>query len=115
MDKIIVLENIYYDLDKWDIRDDAALELDKLVTMLVDNPEIKIELSSHTDDRAPDQYNMQLSERRAKSAVNYLVSQGIDPNRLITLYYGETKPIADNSTTEGRAKNRRVEMKVVFE
>lgn len=114
VDKIIVLDNIYYDLDKWDIRDDAAIELDKLVTMLVDNPEIKIELSSHTDDRAPDQYNMQLSERRAKSAVNYLVSQGIDATRLKAKGYGETKLIIQKAETEEEHQvNRRTEFKIL--
>lgn len=114
VDKIIVLENIYYDLDKWNIRDDAALELDKLVTMLTDNPEIKIELSSHTDSRAPDQYNIELSQRRAKSAVQYLVSQGIDPARLTAKGYGETKLIIENAETEEEHQvNRRTEFKIL--
>lgn len=92
INKIFVLENIYYDLDKWDIRPDAAQELDKLVTLLQDNPEIKIELSSHTDSRASDSYNMRLSQRRANSAVEYIVQQGIDPTRLVAKGYGESKP-----------------------
>ncbi|MDH5476659.1 MAG: OmpA family protein, partial [Cyclobacteriaceae bacterium] len=114
VDKIIVLENIYYDLDKWDIRDDAALELDKLVTMLMDNPEIKIELSAHTDSRAPDQYNMELSQRRAKSAVNYIVSQGVKASRLTAKGYGETKLIIQNAETEEEHQvNRRTEFKIL--
>ena len=114
VDKIFVLENIYYDLDKWDIRDDAAIELDKLVQILADNPEIKIELSSHTDIRAPDDYNLKLSERRAKSAVNYMVTQGIDPARLTAKGYGETKLIVKEAETEEEHQvNRRTEFKIL--
>src|SRR5690606_25430746 len=71
-----VLEDIYYDFDKHNIRPDAALILDKLVKVMIDNPTLKIELSSHTDSRGSDSYNMKLSERRAKSAVDYLISKG---------------------------------------
>ncbi|MGZ3900232.1 MAG: OmpA family protein, partial [Bacteroidia bacterium] len=82
IEKPIVLDNIYYDLDKWDIRADAARELDKLVIVLNENPKIFIELSSHTDSRAGDQYNLVLSDKRAKAAVDYLVMKGIDMKRL---------------------------------
>jgi len=73
----IKIENIYYDLDKWFIRPDAAKELDKLVKVLKDNPTLEIELSSHTDCRATAKYNMQLSSKRAEAAVNYIASQGV--------------------------------------
>lgn len=113
-DKIFVMENIYYDLDRYEIRDDAALELDKLVTILKDNPEIKIELSSHTDDRQTDQYNLRLSERRAQSAVSYIVSQGIEAARMIARGYGESKLIIPNATTEEEHQvNRRTEFKII--
>ncbi|HNP18360.1 MAG TPA: OmpA family protein [Fulvivirga sp.] len=113
-DKIFVLENIYYDLDKYDIRDDAALELDKLVTILKDNPDIKIELSSHTDDRQTEQYNLKLSERRAQAAVDYIVSQGINRTRLVARGYGESKLIIQNATTEEQHQvNRRTEFKIL--
>jgi peptidoglycan-associated lipoprotein len=112
--KIFVLENIYYDLDRYEIRDDAALELDKLVTVLQDNPEIKIELSSHTDDRQTDQYNLKLSERRAQSAVDYIASQGIEKDRLTARGYGESKLIIPNATTEEQHQvNRRTEFKIL--
>lgn len=112
--KIFVLENIYYDLDKAEIRKDAARELDKLVTILQDNPELKIELSSHTDARAPDNYNLDLSQRRAKSAVDYLISQGIDSNRLVARGYGETKLIIPFAETEEEHQvNRRTEFKIL--
>ena len=112
--KTFVLENIYYDLDKWDIRDDAAIELDKLVTILNDNPELKIELSSHTDDRQTDAYNLRLSERRAQSAVSYIISQGVTGDRLVAKGYGESKLlIAKAKTEEEHQVNRRTEFKIL--
>ncbi len=85
----IKIENIYYDLDRWNIRPDAAIELDKLYAILVEYPTMKIELRSHTDSRAPDDYNLLLSQRRATSAVNYLISKGIDATRMKGKGYGE--------------------------
>lgn len=123
LDKAIVLENIYYDLDRDEIRPDAAMELDKLVTVLKDNPEIKIELSSHTDSRQTAAYNDDLSKRRAQSAVNYIVSEGIDPDRLIAKGYGESQLLISDEeinklpTEEAREaahqRNRRTEFKVI--
>ena len=111
--KPIVMENIYYDLDKADIRPDAAIELDKLAQLMRDNPEIEIELASHTDDRAPDDYNLDLSDRRARSAVQYLVSQGINTTRMVARGYGETQLIIKNAGTEEEHQiNRRTEFKV---
>ena len=117
--KIFVLNNIYFDLDKSDIRPDAAAELDKLVDLLTDNPEIKIEMSSHTDSIASNSYNIQLSQRRAESTVRYLISKGIAPDRLVAKGYGEEKPIARNTNPdgtdnpEGRQRNRRTEFKIL--
>ncbi|MFC3416880.1 OmpA family protein [Algoriphagus hitonicola] len=114
LDKSIILENIYYDLDKAEIRPDAAAELDKLVQILKDNPTIRIELSSHTDSRSSDQYNLDLSQRRAQSAVDYIVSQGIDEDRLVAKGYGETQLIIENAQTEEEHQvNRRTEFKVI--
>ncbi|HEY0651552.1 MAG TPA: OmpA family protein [Chryseosolibacter sp.] len=119
LNKYFVVENIYYDLDKWNIKPEAAKELDKLVQLLVDNPEIKIELSSHTDSIATVEYNMTLSQRRAESAVNYLVEHGIAPDRLVAKGYGELRPIARNTNPdgtdnpEGRERNRRTEFKIL--
>lgn len=111
--KAIVVENIFYDLDKADIRPDAGLELDKLVQTLVDNPKITIELSSHTDVRGKDAYNLDLSDRRAKSAVAYIISKGIDPARITAKGYGETRLIVKNAKTEEEhQRNRRTEFKV---
>lgn len=114
LERSIVLDNIYYDLDKADIRPDAALELNKLVKILKDNPSIRIELSSHTDDRASDSYNDALSQRRAESAVAYIVSQGIDASRLVAKGYGKRQLIIANATTEEEHQtNRRTEFKVI--
>jgi outer membrane protein OmpA-like peptidoglycan-associated protein/tetratricopeptide (TPR) repeat protein len=87
----IVLKNIYYDFDKADIRPDAAIELDKLVKIMKDNPTIIVELGSHTDSRGTDQYNQKLSKRRADSAVKYIISKGITANRITAKGYGETR------------------------
>lgn len=117
--KIFMLNNIYFDLDKSDIRSDAARELDKLVDLLTDNPEIKIEMASHTDSIASRAYNMQLSQRRAESTVSYLISKGIAPDRLVAKGYGEEKPIARNTNPDGtdnpdgRQRNRRTEFKIL--
>lgn len=113
-DKRFVLDNIFYDLDKWDIREDAAIELDKLVTILRDNPELKIELSSHTDDRQTDAYNLRLSDRRARSAVDYIISQGIAGDRLVAKGYGESQLLIANAKTEEEHQvNRRTEFKIL--
>jgi outer membrane protein OmpA-like peptidoglycan-associated protein len=114
LEKAIVLENIYYDLDKAEIRSDAATELDKLVKLLQDNPKIRIELSSHTDARSSDSYNLDLSQRRAQSAVDYMVSKGIAADRLVAKGYGETQLIIrDAKTEEEHQVNRRTEFKVI--
>lgn len=119
INKIFVVENIYYNFNRAEIRDDAAKELDKLVQLLIDNPEIKIELGSHTDSIDDNSYNLQLSQRRAESAVRYIVQHGIAPDRLVAKGYGEERPIARNTNPDGtdnpvgRQKNRRTEFKIL--
>ncbi|WP_140939600.1 OmpA family protein [Sphingobacterium lumbrici] len=113
-----VLENIYYDFDKHNIRPDAAIILDKLVTTLRNNPTLRIELSSHTDSRGSDSYNMKLSDRRAKSAVDYIVSKGIAADRLVAKGYGETRLVNKcankvKCTEEEHQQNRRTEVEVL--
>ncbi|MBC5774502.1 OmpA family protein [Pontibacter sp. KCTC 32443] len=113
-EKAIVLENIFYDFDKADIRPDAAIELDKLVEVLNDNPNISIELSSHTDVRGSDVYNQDLSQRRAESAVEYIISKGIDRSRITAKGYGESRLVVKNAKTDAEhQRNRRTEFKVV--
>ncbi|MFD3002884.1 OmpA family protein [Pontibacter toksunensis] len=117
-DKPIVLDNIFYDLDKHNIRPDAAKELDKLVQTLNDNPTIRIELSSHTDSRQSHRYNEMLSQLRAQAAVDYIISKGINRDRLKAKGYGETKLI--NRCKDGvscfeaeHQENRRTEFKIL--
>ncbi len=115
---VVRLDNIYYDYGKSDIRSDAAQELNKLVRILQDNPTMKIELSSHTDARGGDAYNLKLSDARAASAVKYINSQGIDASRLVAKGYGETKLLnrcANNvqCSDEEHQFNRRTEFKIL--
>lgn len=116
--KPINLKNIHYDLDKFFIREEAKAELNKLVQFMKDNPKINVELSSHTDSRASDDYNKTLSQNRANAAVDYLVSKGINKIRLKPIGYGETKLLNKCSngvdcTEEQHQLNRRTEMKVI--
>jgi outer membrane protein OmpA-like peptidoglycan-associated protein len=119
LNKVFVVDNIYYNFNRAEIREDAAKELDKLVQLLIDNPEIKIELGSHTDSVDSDSFNLLLSQRRAESAVRYIVQNGIAPDRIVAKGYGESKPIARNTNPdgtdnpEGRQKNRRTEFKIL--
>ncbi len=114
----IVLENIHYDFDKWFIRSDAIPDLMELFAVLKDNPEIQIELSSHTDSRGSDPYNMVLSRKRAASAKAFLVERGVRPDRIIPQGYGESKLV--NECDDGvecdedkHFANRRTEFKIV--
>ncbi len=112
------LENIYYDFDKHNIRPDAAAILDELVRTMRDNPTLKIELSSHTDSRGSDAYNMALSQRRAQAAVDYLVSRGIARERMEAKGYGETRLVNDCGngvacSREAHQANRRTEVTVL--
>jgi len=114
IDKPIVLSDIYYDLDKATIRSDAERVLDSLVMIMNDNPNIYIELSSHTDSRADDDYNMDLSIRRAKAAAVYIVIKGISRERVFFKGYGESKLlIKDAKSEEEHQINRRTEFKVL--
>ncbi len=117
LDKEIRLENIYYDFDKWDIREDAKPTLDALAENLKLNPNIRIQLSSHTDCRGNDSYNEALSQKRAQSAVDYLISKGIDPLRLVAKGYGEGVPeatcICARCTEEEHQLNRRTTFKII--
>ena len=92
IDKPIELSNIFYDFDKWDLRPESMVTLDKLVETLNDNPSVTIELISHTDSRNAEDYNLILSQKRAQSVVDYLVSKGIEIERLTAKGYGKSSP-----------------------
>ncbi|OFY39723.1 MAG: hypothetical protein A2Z69_00985 [Bacteroidetes bacterium RBG_13_44_24] len=92
IDKPIELPNIFYDFNKWDLRPESMVSLDKLVETLNDNPNVTIELMSHTDSRDTEEYNYDLSQKRAQSVVQYLIEKGIEPERLSAKGYGESVP-----------------------
>ncbi len=109
----IILRGVNFDFDKDGIRPDAAVILDEAGGMLTgSHTGTRVRIEGHTDWTGPEAYNQGLSERRANSVRSYLVSHGVDASRLTTVGYGESSPIADNETREGRALNRRVELQV---
>jgi outer membrane protein OmpA-like peptidoglycan-associated protein len=119
-DESIILNNIYYDLDKWNIRPDAGAELRKLAAVLKQRPNIRLELSSYTDSRAPSSYNMVLSQKRAIAAVDYLVDLGINRNRLVPKGCGDTHLLnnctkGEYCTEEEHQINRRTEVRIISE
>jgi OOP family OmpA-OmpF porin len=111
--QVVRLNNVFFDFDKWDLRPESFVELDRVVKLLNDNPAIEIEMSAHTDSRGSDEYNFKLSDNRAKSVMDYIVSKGIAQSRITSQGYGETKPVATNETDDGRQLNRRVEFTIV--
>ncbi|MGQ9620797.1 MAG: OmpA family protein [Bacteroidales bacterium] len=108
----ILLANVFYEFDSWALKPESVIELKKLYRLLFDNPEICIEIGGYTDSIGTDSYNQKLSERRAKSVVNFLTSMGISTERLSFKGYGATSPVAENITAEGRRLNRRTEVRV---
>ena len=109
----IVLNNVFFETNKYDLLPTSMIELNRLVTLLQQNPDKKIEIGGHTDNVGSDEANLLLSDQRAASVVSYLVKKGITADRLAAKGYGETLPIATNDTDAGRAKNRRTEFKVI--
>jgi OOP family OmpA-OmpF porin len=119
VEKPIVIKNILYDFNKATLRPESKIVLNGLVTILKDNPKIKVELSAHTDSVGSDKYNMKLSQARAQSCVDYIIASGIEEARIYAKGYGKRQPIAPNSlpngkdNPEGRQLNRRTEFKVL--
>lgn len=109
----IRLNNIFFDFDKATLQSQSFSELNRLVSVLNDNPKIKIAISGHTDSKGTEQYNLKLSDDRAKAVRQYLIEQGVDQNRISAKGYGESKPISTNDTEEGRQLNRRVEFTIL--
>ena len=112
-DVVLQLNDITFETAKADLKPESFEEIDRLVKMLEDSPTIKCEISAHTDDVGNDDYNLKLSEKRAKSVVDYMVIKGIKPERMIAKGYGETQPLVANDSDENKAKNRRVQFKIV--
>jgi outer membrane protein OmpA-like peptidoglycan-associated protein len=109
----IVLNNVFFDFDKATLKSESFPELNRVVTLMTDKPNMQIEISGHTDTSGPDQYNLGLSERRAKAVMKYFSDKGVPKERMTVLFFGETKPTESNDTKEGRKKNRRVEFKIL--
>ncbi|MBB1282843.1 OmpA family protein [Flavisolibacter sp. BT320] len=111
--QVFRLNNVFFDFDKWDLRPESYIELDRVVKLLTENPAIEIEMSAHTDSRGSDEYNFKLSDNRARSVMEYILSKGIAPGRIRSQGYGETKPVVPNDTDENRQLNRRVEFTIL--
>lgn len=109
----LLLHDIFFDVNQAFLRPESYAELDRLVRLMNENPDLKIEIQAHTDNQGRAAYNKKLSDRRADSALQYLIENGIAPERMSSVGFGDTKPVADNTTEEGRQQNRRVELIII--
>lgn len=109
----IILNNIFFDFDKATLKPESFPELNRIISLMKERSGMEIEIAGHADATGPEAYNLQLSERRARSVVNYLTENGVAGNRISTVFYGESKPVAPNTTVDGRRRNRRVEFKII--
>lgn len=108
-----VLNNVFFDTDKYEIKEKSKPELNKIAVFLQENPDISISINGHTDNVGTDQYNQTLSTQRAKAIYDYLIEAGVDANRLAYQGYGAKEPIASNDSAEGRQKNRRIAFEIL--
>ncbi len=108
----IVLKNIFFETGKFDLKNESKSELNKLVTLLNDNPNLKIQLDGHTDNVGQEKDNLLLSTNRAKAVVGYLLSKSVNAQRLTYKGFGSSRPVADNATEQGKALNRRTELSI---
>ncbi len=111
----IVLHNIFFEFNSAELRPESIGELKRLLQLMTENPNIKVEIAGHTDSVGSESYNLKLSRQRAEAVKQWLVEHGISPDRIKTVGYGESQPVADNATEEGRAKNRRVTFTIIEE
>jgi outer membrane protein OmpA-like peptidoglycan-associated protein/tetratricopeptide (TPR) repeat protein len=109
----VILKNIFFDVNKYELKPESSTELDNIVKLLKENPSLRIQINGHTDNVGKPADNLKLSNNRSNAVIQYLINKGIASSRLSAKGWGETQPIADNSTEEGRARNRRTEMKVI--
>jgi outer membrane protein OmpA-like peptidoglycan-associated protein len=108
----IAFDEVRFDLDKSELRPEARTILDQAARTLKENPDVRVQIEGHTSEEASERYNMALGDRRAHTVRDYLVSQGVDPSRLDTVTYGETRPKYDNAKEETRQLNRRAALVV---
>lgn len=109
----VVLNNIFFDVDKYELKDKSRAELAKIVRFMTSNPSVRIEVSGHTDNLGTNDYNLVLSEKRAQAVTKYLIESGINRARIVPKGYGASMPVGDNSSEQGRQLNRRIEFKVI--
>lgn len=109
----IVLNNVFFDFDKATLKSESYPELNRIIDVMKKSPAMTIEIAGHTDSVGAEEYNLSLSERRAKAVVAYLLDKGVERARINTAFFGEQKPTTTNDTKEGRSKNRRVEFKIL--
>jgi outer membrane protein OmpA-like peptidoglycan-associated protein len=110
---VVVLKNIFFDPNKYNLKPESGTELDQVVQLMKDNPTMKIQINGHTDNSGKAADNIALSENRAKAVTSFLIARGIAATRLSSKGWGDTQPLADNISPEGRAKNRRTELTVI--
>lgn len=108
-----VLNNLFFDVDKYELKQKSIPELKKIVRFMNENPGIRVEISGHTDNSGQAAYNKQLSEKRALAVFHYLTQNGIQPERLTSVGLGQDKPLASNETEQGRQQNRRIEFRIL--
>ncbi len=107
------IKNVFFDVDKFDLKPKSIVVLNEMIAFMTKNPEVKIEIGGHTDSDGDDAHNQQLSENRAKAVMNYLVENGVAASKLKAVGYGESQPVMVNDTAENKAKNRRIEAKII--
>ena len=112
-DKTILLKHVFYNTGSAALSDLSKYELDNLTNIMNANSTVKAELAGHTDSQGDETSNLSLSQSRAQNVMNYLLNKGLDKNRLIYTGYGETLPVGDNGTEDGREQNRRTELRIV--
>lgn len=110
---MVVLKNIFFDSKQWGLKEESKTELDQLIALMTENPQLRILISGHTDNVGTAADNLVLSNNRAKAVIGYLQQNGIDVKRLSAKGFGATKPVADNATESGKAQNRRTELSIV--
>lgn len=110
---VAILNNIFFDVDKYDLKEKSITELEKMLRFLSANPSVRVEIAGHTDNSGSADHNRELSERRANSVFTFLSDHGIDKKRLVPKGYGPDRPIATNDTEEGRSQNRRIEVRIL--
>ena len=109
----IVLKNIFYEVDRYDLQKESEAELGKIISFMKKNPAVKVEISGHTDNTGSKEHNQLLSENRAKKVFDHLIQNGADQAKLVYKGYADTKPVTVNTTEAGRAQNRRTEFMIV--